>query len=193
MTWHRGRELVTDCRIDMEGPLAEFLTDLYRQEPQRVPGIAVFPHPNSETTPLALRANLTHNHVLHQSVIIISGRTADTPHIPWPERLTLTPLGARSGGVTHIAATFGFQDRTDFPEVLRRAASEHASLLGEDGDPDQATYFLSRVTLHRTERPGLARWRKALFIGMAHNAASQAEFLHLPTGHTVTVSADVSL
>ena len=96
-------------------------------------------------------------------------------------------------GITHIAATFGFQDRTDFPEVLRRAAAANPDLLGPAGDPEQASYFLSRITLHRTRRPGLARWRKTLFIAMAHNAASQAEFLRLPADRTVVLSAEVSL
>lgn len=193
MTWQRGRELVTACRIEREGPLADFLADLYRHEPVRVPGIAVFPHPNTDTTPLALRANLELNHVLHQRVVIISGRTTNVPHVPWSERLTTAPLGAARDGITHIEATFGFQDRTDFPEVLRRAAAADPDLLGPDGDPEQASYFLSRITLHRTRRPGMARWRKNLFIAMAHNAASQAEFLRLPADRTIVLSAEVPL
>ncbi|MPV90521.1 potassium transporter Kup [Georgenia ruanii] len=191
MTWQRGRELVTACRIEMEGPLTDFLAQLHRDEPIRVNGVAVFPHPNKDTTPLALRANLAHNHVLHQRIVIISGQTANVPHIPWPERLIITPLGAEDDGIVHIAATFGFQDPTDFPEVLRRAAAADPAMLGPEGDPDRASWFLSRITLKRTTRPGLARWRKALFIALAHNAASQAEFLGLPNDRTVTLSAEV--
>ncbi|MBK0296222.1 KUP/HAK/KT family potassium transporter, partial [Bacillus sp. S34] len=48
----------------------------------RVPGVAVFPHPNKETTPLALRANVDHNHVLHRTVLIVSVLTANVPHVP---------------------------------------------------------------------------------------------------------------
>lgn len=189
VTWQHGRKLVTDRRIELEGPFTGFLADFYRDTPTRVIGIAVFPHPNADTTPLALRANLRHNHVLHDQVGIISGRTTTVPHIPWEQRLTITQLGAIDDGLTHIAALFGFQDPTDFPEVLRRAATDHPGLA--NANVEDASYFLSRITLKRTNRPGMARWRKALFIAMAHNAASQSDFLHLPTDRTVILSAEI--
>ncbi|MCU1613495.1 MAG: potassium transporter Kup, partial [Frankiales bacterium] len=52
---------------------------------------------------------------------------------------------------------------------------------------------LSRITLRRTRRPGMSTWRKQLFIVMAHNAASQAEFLHLPDDRTVVMGSQVDL
>jgi KUP system potassium uptake protein len=60
-------------------------------------------------------------------------------------------------------------------------------------DPDEASYFLSRITLRRTRLPGMSTWQKVLFIGMAHNAASQAEFLCLPAERTVVMGAEVDL
>jgi KUP system potassium uptake protein len=193
-TWHRGRRLVTERRIAMEGSLREFLDDLHRGEVTRVPGIAVFPHPSADTAPLALVNNVAHNHVLHQQVVIISGRTASVPHIDWNRRLTVEDLGDPTDGIIYIAATFGFDDRTDFPEVLRRGLARRASTNGsarQDLDPGTASYFVSRVNLRRTKEPGMARWRKQLFIALAHNAASQAEFLGLPEDRTVVMSAQV--
>ena len=52
---------------------------------------------------------------------------------------------------------------------------------------------MSRITLRRTKRPGMGAWRKALFIGLAHNAASQAEFLGLPDDRTVVMGSHVDL
>ena len=60
-----------------------------------------------------------------------------------------------------------------------------------DAAADDASYFVSRISLRRTREPGMTRWRKAIFIAMAHNAASQAEFLHLPTDRTVVLSSEV--
>ena len=164
----------------------------------RVPGMAVFPHPTKDTTPLALRANVALNHVLHERVVIISGRTASVPHIPWERRLSVERLGDPGEGFTHVDITFGFQDRTDFPEALHRAMREYPEAFGidkESGAPDEAdeSYFLSRVTLRRTHAPGLADWRKRLFIVLAHNAASQAEFLRLPNDRTVVLSAEIEV
>jgi KUP system potassium uptake protein len=194
LTWQRGRELVTDRRVKLEGALADFLDHLPRSKPRRVPGIAVFPHPSKDTTPLALRANLAHNHVLHQRSVIITGRTAAVPHIPWEQRLTVEQLGDPRFGMLHVDAEFGFQDSTDFPEVLRRALRDDPDVgLDPDLDPDQATYFVSRITLRRSRQPGLATWRKIIFITLAHNAASQAEFLGLPDDRTFSLSSQVAV
>jgi len=188
VTWQRGRVIVTARRIDLEGPLLDFIDTLHHDRVARVPGLAVFPHPTKDTTPLALRANVAYNHVLHQRVVILSGRTANVPHIPWENRLTFDDLGDPHDGIMHIGAEFGFQDRTDFPEVLRRAAAEYPDL-----DPERASYFLSRITLRRTDKPGMAGWRKRLFIALAQNAPSQAEFLGLPEDRTIVLSAEVPL
>lgn len=191
-TWEDGRQIVTQRRMDKEGPLATFIDRCHQSPPQRVPGIAVFPHPTKETTPLALRANVERNHVLHQCVVIISGRTANVPHIPWEDRLTLDNLGDPNDGIFHVAARFGFQDSMNFPEVVRRVLE--MGLEGcEAGRPSDLTYFVSRITLQETDRPGLSRWRKALFIALAHNAASQVEFLHLPTAATIVMGEQIEI
>ena len=51
-----------------------------------MPGTAVFPHPTKETTPLALRANVEHNHVLHEHVVIVSGEPENVPHVAEADR-----------------------------------------------------------------------------------------------------------
>jgi KUP system potassium uptake protein len=191
MTWQKGRTLVTARRVELEGQLPDFLADLSRKGVDRVPGMGVFPHPNADTTPLALRANIRHLHVLHETIVIISGRTANVPHIPWERRLTFTPLGDPADRIFHVGAEFGFQDPTDFPAALHRAIAEHLPVALADAD--DASYFVSRVTLRRTQRAGMAWWRKRLFIGLAHNAASQVEFLHLPADQTIVLSAEVGV
>ncbi|MGC5018308.1 potassium transporter Kup [Micromonospora sp. DT47] len=188
LTWRRGAELVTARRTEREGPLRAFIDTLHATNIPWVPGTAVFPHPNKETTPLALRANVAHNHVRHDRIVIITGRTANVPHIPWEQRLSIDDLGDPNDGIIHITAVFGFQDPTDFPEVLRRAATHP---LAKGIDLDQVSYFVSRITLRCTRQPGMAIWRKRLFIALAHNAASHAEFLHLPEERTIVLSAEV--
>jgi len=137
---------------------------------------------------------VAHNHVLHQRSIIITGRTAAVPHIPWDQRMTIEQLGDPRDGIVHVDAEFGFQDSTDFPEVLSRALHDDPDVgLDPDLDPDRAIYFVSRITLHRSRESGLATWRKMIFIALAHNAASQAEFLCLPDDRTVTISSEIAV
>jgi KUP system potassium uptake protein len=187
VTWRRGSQIVTARRVDMEGPLPEFLSRLRAMNLARVPGTAVFPHINNATTPLALRVNVAFNRMRHEHIVILSGRTATVPHIPWDHRLRVDQLG---DGVVHITAQFGFHDRTDFPDVLRRVATGYPEV---DFDPDQALYFVSRIMLSRTAARGLATWRKRLFLAVARNAASEAELLHLPRHRTVVLTTEVPL
>jgi KUP system potassium uptake protein len=190
LTWQRGREIVTARRAEMEGPLVDFIDDVHANNVLRVPGTAVFPHPTKDTTPLALRANVAYNHVLHQRVVIISGRTENVPHIPWDQRITVDHLGDPDDGIIYIAATFGFQDLTDFPEVLRRVTGQHPET---DLDLDGASYFVSRITLRNTDRPGMLAWRKRLFLALARNAPSHVYLLCLPEDRTIVMSGEVGV
>ena len=75
-TWQRGRELVTRQRQRDEGPLRAFIDQLHAMKPplQRVPGTAVFLNRGKATAPLALRANVEHNQILHEHVLILVDR-----------------------------------------------------------------------------------------------------------------------
>jgi KUP system potassium uptake protein len=191
-TWRRGRDIVQRNRTAQEGSLQEFVEDVRRRNVRRVPGTAVFPHPGKDTTPLALRANTDHNHVLHEGVVIVSATALNVPHVPLDERISVDDLGHRDDGIAHLSVSFGFADRPDLPEALEQAA--RAGLL-EPGVTDvaHASYFLSRGAIRRTSAPGMARWRKVLFEVLAHNASDPAAYFGLPRDRTVTMGSDVDL
>ena len=111
----------------------------------------MFLNANPETTPLALRANVEHNHVLHECVLIVSLTTERVPYVPEAERLSIDDLGYRDDGITHITGRFGFQDPLDVPALLRLAA-EH----GIEGDPqlENPSYFVSRISIIADRPPG---------------------------------------
>jgi KUP system potassium uptake protein len=193
-TWQRGREIVTERRTKKEGPLPDFIAGLRAADVVRVPGTAVFPHPTKETTPLALRANVEHNHVVHEHVVIVSAIAQNVPHINPDEQLTVDDLGYRDDGVIHLTVRYGFQDEQDIPAALHRAATDGAHADPElDVDPETASYFLSRVSLRLTRAPGMRMWRKRLFLAMAHNAASPAEYFGLPETRTVVMGSQVDI
>jgi KUP system potassium uptake protein len=189
-TWQRGRRVVTARRTDLEGSLREFLDEL-PHEVVRVPGTAVFPHPNNETAPLALRANVEFNHVLHEQVVIVSLVPTSVPHVPIDQRLTLDDLWHPQDGVVHVSARFGFQDVQDVPAVLRQACELSPELASSV--PDEALYYISRITVERGTEAGMHTWRKRLFVGLAHNAASPAISFRLPTERTIVMGSRVDL
>jgi KUP system potassium uptake protein len=66
-----------------------------------------------------------------------------------------------------------------------------------DIDPEHAFYFLSRISIERAAEqdtePHMATWRKRLFVGLAHNAASPAAYFCLPLDRTVVMASRVEL
>jgi KUP system potassium uptake protein len=152
---------------------------------------AIFLSPGKETTPLALRANVEHNRTLHRNVVIVSVDVQRVPHVPRSERLAVDSLGYEDDGIVHLTARFGFQDDPDVLDTLRLAASRG---LERDIDIDGASYFLSKITIVRSdETPGMSRWREKLFVAMSRTAASPVEYFGLPPDRIVTVGAHIEL
>jgi len=192
-TWRRGRALVQEERREREGSLAEFIDRINRDQVARVPGVAVFPHPNKETTPLALRANVEHNQVVHRKVLIVSVLTANVPHVPHARAFFRDDLGYEDDGIDHITVTFGFSDDQDLPRALHAACLADVLDIAPE-DMAHASFFISRGALRPVPgNRGMASWRKKLFVGMAHNAADPAARFGLPAQRTVTMGSDVEI
>jgi KUP system potassium uptake protein len=193
MTWRRGREIVTRNRIEEEGSLAEFLEDLRTADPpiHRVPGTAIFLNPGRETTPLALRAEVERIHALHEKVLIVSLDQVSVPHVEPAHRLVTQTLGKGLCKVTHVTIRVGYRDRQDVPAALALARKQ--GLLEKNLDLEHASYIVSRMTITPTAARGMHRWRKALFIAMARNAASPMDQFKLPTDRTVMMGSQVAL
>jgi KUP system potassium uptake protein len=193
MTWRKGHGTVTLNRIREEGPLQEFLDELEARRPPvaRVPGVAVFLNANPQTTPLALRANVEHNHVLHGDVIIVSIETGRVPHVSDDDRIVVDATGHPADNITVLTARFGFQDQPNVPDSLRLAVQRQ--LLDRAVDVDKASYFLSHITVVPTPSHGMSSWRKQLFVAMARNAADPAAYFGLPDDRTVTIGERIDL
>ena len=109
----------------------------------------------TKTAPLALRANVEHNHVLHECVLIVSVTTERVPHVPRDERLAHRRARQADDGITHIIGRFGFQDEQDVPQLLRQAASGRRASWRSTNP----SYFVSRIDDRR--RPTSRAWRLA--------------------------------
>ena len=190
-TWHRGSEIVRANRVRQEGPLREFVAELHALDPPlpRVSGTAVFLNPSRETTPLALRANVEHNHVLHERVVIVTVQSETVPRVQPGDRVRIDDLGFDDDNIAHVTARFGFQEEPNVPQALR-LANENG--LECDIDVEGPTYFLSRATIRVTDAAGMARWRKRLFA-LSHNAANPIEYFGLPPERTITMGSQIPL
>jgi KUP system potassium uptake protein len=190
-TWQRGRQLVTSQRERDEGSLREFVDRLHAMKPplQRIPGTAVFLNRDKLTAPLAMRANVEHNRILHEHVVILSIETMPVPHVPGAERLIIDDLGYKDDGITHVSARFGYMDEPNVPDVVRLIRKADI----ESPIDDEVSYFLSTVELRRGDAPGMSRWRKRLFLATSRLTADAAEHFRLPRERTVIMGSRIEL
>jgi KUP system potassium uptake protein len=191
-TWQRGQEIVTRARTEAEGPLREFVQRLAHAQPPlaRTKGTAVFLNRGKETTPLAMRANCEHNHVLHEHTIIMAIDTLPVPRVPESERTEIDDLGYRDDGIVHVTANFGYMETPDVIGVLRllRPTQTEGQI-----DVDDASYFLSDLALTMGTAKNMAEWRKHLFIATSHITADAAGYFGLPPERTVVMGSRIEI
>jgi KUP system potassium uptake protein len=192
LTWRWGYQRVSRNRTEEEGSLADFLEAVCTAKPApvRLPGTAIFLNPGKETTPLALRAQVKHNHALHEKVLIVSLDTVSIPHVSLEDRFDTQMLGRGLFKVAAVTMHVGYRDGSNIPELL--ALARKRGLLERNLDLEHASYFVSRMTiLPRTGR-GFNAWRKRLFVAMARNANSPIDHFQLPVDRTVMTGSQVS-
>jgi KUP system potassium uptake protein len=191
-TWQHGRQIVSAERARQEGPLREFVDQLRSGEEStvRIPGSAVFLNRGADTAPLALRANVEHNHVRHDQIVILSIETETVPRVAVDDRIAVDHLGYSDDGIVHVTARFGYMETPDVPgalALLDRSETEGRLQL------EEVSYFLSKIELRRGKAPTMSAWRKRLFIATSYITADAAEYFGLPRDSTVIMGSQIEV
>jgi KUP system potassium uptake protein len=191
-TWQRGREIVTEAREKAEGPLRGFVESLRDRKPalMRTPGTAVFLNRGKRTTPLAMRANVEHNHALAKHAVIVWLVTEPVPRVLDSDRITVDDLGYSRDGIFHVVARFGYMERPNVPHALRLI--DPAQTEGPIS-VEKASYFLSQLELCAGSKPTMPAWRKRLFIATSYITADAAAYFSLPLDRTVMIGSRIEI
>ena len=184
-TWQRGRNLLSEEARRRAVPMDDVLTSLVAHPPTRVSGAAVFLARTAEGAPPLLLHHLKHNKVLHERVLLVTIEGAETPTVAAAERVTAEPLPI---GIWRVTARFGFLETPDIEQVLAGCRA-----VGVPVRTAETSFYLGRMTIRVTSRPGLARWRKHLFATMARNARDATDFFRIPSNRVVELGAYVEL
>ncbi|HLJ10090.1 MAG TPA: potassium transporter Kup [Planctomycetaceae bacterium] len=183
-TWRKGRRLVTERLRRRLIPLDLYLAELLSDPPVRVPGVAVFMASNPVGTPMALRHNVIHNKVLHQTVVVVTVETADVPHVLPDGRAAVEEVGE---GFWRVFLKYGFMDQPNIPLALSQVRQPGLELT------PNVSYFLGRETVLATGKPGMVEWRERLFVWMSRNAQSATHFFQLPPEQVIEVGVQMEL
>ncbi|HLM73624.1 MAG TPA: KUP/HAK/KT family potassium transporter, partial [Polyangiaceae bacterium] len=184
-TWKRGRAELHARLADSVLPIEEFLADVEKRAPVRVPGTAVFMASSASGTPPVLLHHFKHNKVLHEHVLLVTIVTKDDPEVPGSERLAVTDLG---NGFFRVEAAYGFMQTPNVLEITGRSRA-----LGVPINERDTSYFLGRETLLTTGRSKMARWRKALFAFLSRNARPATAYFRLPPNRVVEFGTQIEL
>ncbi len=184
-TWVKGRALLRQVVSAQAYPLVDFVQDVARVQPVRVPGTAVFLSSGREAVPRALLHNYRHNKIVHARTLIVAVLVEETPVVAANERATVIALGH---GFTQVILRFGFMDSSAVPETLARL-----DLPDGPFDPSRASYFLGKESIVFSRVSPIPLWRRRLFTLMARNAQNAAAFFSLPPNRVVELGVQVEL
>ncbi len=183
-TWRLGRRVHQEKIRDSSLSLPLFLARADKT-PQRVAGTAVFLTPRLDVAPGTLLHSLKHYKVLHERIVLASVVVEDMPFVPESRRIEIERPGK---GFYEVRIHYGFFEDLDVPRALQQARP-----LGLAIDVDNTTFFVGRETLVAGERPGLKRWRIALYTWLASNALAPARFYRLPPNRVVELGAQITI
>jgi KUP system potassium uptake protein len=184
-TWKKGRRILAQRLMTRAHPIEDFLRDIAKNPPVRVPGTAIFMNGTATGTPPALLHNLQHNKVLHERVVLLTVKTKQMPHVEPEDRVRVESLGHE---FYRMIINYGFMEDPEIPTVLE-------SLMPPDPvfDPMTTTYFLGRETVIASKHPGMMLWREKVFALMSRNSSSATAYFCLPPNRVVELGAQVEI
>ncbi|MBI3927800.1 MAG: potassium transporter Kup [Armatimonadetes bacterium] len=185
-TWRLGRKRIAAIRSERGIPLETLIRSI-PAELARVPGTAVFMHPEPDRIPPALLHNIEHNQVLHATNLIVAVTILDQPYVPRQEIATVKDLGS---SFHRVHLRFGYMDRPDVPAVLREL-----QIGGEPLESSIRSYFLSRETILSRDWlwSGMATWRERLFALMSRNAEDATAYFCIPPARVMEVGTQLEI
>ena len=184
-TWQRGRTSLLARLLREQKPVRDFLEDLKRDPPVRVPGTSIFLDPKASGIPRALLNNIKFNRVMHERVVLLTVVTREQPRISAAKRLTVTPV---CEGIVRVVAQVGFMEKPNIGEILRDAEA-----FGVPYEPEETTYFLSREELLPGRRSDLPPLRRRAFMQMARSAQVIADYYGLPPGRVIEIGTRLEI
>jgi KUP system potassium uptake protein len=183
-TWSMGRRIIKERRLK-QLPIERFIASIVEHPQTRVPGTAVYMHPEPGMTPPSMLTNLRHHEVLHETVVLVAIIISNHPRIPRARRATSHDLGE---GFYQVVLNYGFMNELDVPDALANIVDPEFGF-----DPTDATYFIGKETILVTELPSMAKWREHLFSMMYRNAAGADRYFLLPHDRVVEVGVQVPI
>ena len=188
LTWRKGEEVMDAMRLEIRERAQSFVERLRVNPPMRIPGTAIVLGRLTKGVPLALSHNVKCNRTLHENVMLVAVAVTETPRASDDERVIVAPI---ADGITRTELRFGFMEQPNVPEGLAEAM---ASGKIPKFDLGRAIYYTGHETIIPLgRRPGMARWREAIFAFMHHNAQRPGAYFKIPSSQIMEIGVEFEI
>ena len=181
LSWISGRERMLKARWNGSIKIKNFLSQIKKNPPKRVPGTAIFFVPNIEVVPMALINNLKHNQILHKRIVFMHLSSTNFPKLRDDERVMVKHY---SNNFYNIIVRYGFQEEPNIPRVLAliRATEFKFSML-------DTSFFVGKVKVISKNSNIFSR----LFILMHRTMLGATEYYKIPKDRTIEIGGVVEI
>lgn len=186
-TWIKGRALLARNMDEKRLMFEELEQRLPLGHLQTVPGTAIYLAKNLHGVPQVLLHNLTHNHVLHQHMIVLTIVTKDVPYVDEEQRIKVRVFG-ENGTFFRIKMYFGFQEEPDMRRAIQLCKREGLAI-----DLKSASFFIASEKLFFRRHCPMPKWQRALFRFLYHNASSAIEYFKIPVDRVIELGIRIEL
>jgi KUP system potassium uptake protein len=181
LSWISGRERMLKARWNGSIKIKNFLSQIKKNPPKRVPGTAIFFVPNIEVVPMALINNLKHNQILHKRIVFMHLSSTNFPKLRDDERVIVKHY---SNNFYNIIVRYGFQEEPNIPRVLAliRATEFKFSML-------DTSFFIGKVKVISKNSNIFSR----LFILMHRTMLGATEYYKIPKDRTIEIGGVIEI
>ena len=181
LSWISGRERMLKARWNGSIKIKNFLSQIKKNPPKRVPGTAIFFVPNVEVIPMALINNLKHNQILHKRIVFMHLSSTNFPKLRDDERVIVKHY---SNNFYNIIVRYGFQEEPNIPRILAliRATEFKFSML-------DTSFFIGKVKVVSKNSNIFSR----LFILMHRTMLGATEYYKIPKDRTIEIGGVIEI
>ena len=182
-SWSTSRQAMLRALSVEAVDVDEFATRVAAGEFKRTEGTGVFLVASPTLLPRTLLAALRNFGRIHETSILLTIQTLDTPHAEDDERSEIQEIAP---GMYRVFLRFGFAESPDVPRALRE------SPLGDRIAEGTTSYFVGRDTVAVTTR-GIRAFPRRVFALLHSHAQVSTDFFRVPPDHTITMGARVEI
>jgi KUP system potassium uptake protein len=183
--WRRGRALIEAGNQSRFASVSGIEREI-AQLVARVPGTAVFLSSQATPVPPILAYYIKHTRSLHETVVLLTVRFANTSSVPEEERFVVTREFA---GTWRVLLCFGFMEEPAVVGWLEKACAAHHIPF----DSRNALYLLGRENLIATDKGLMPAWEERIFAFLYRNTATPDSFFCLPPTQVMEIGTQMDL